>query len=203
MRRVVWVILFFCLSLTLCETVWSQPIMHPDEETLRRWMEDYENAPTAFIDEVIHSRLGHAQALGVGTSMSLLGYLQYTPSERYQGSCGDCWVWAGTGVMEIALDVQNGIRDRLSTQFLSSCKTDNFCCGAWLSDFANWYGGKGYAIPWANSNAFFQDASKVCGQDKSSARFVQQHFNHSELSHHAYPVCDDPHPRSRTIHSDQ
>ena len=126
MKKMVWSILFFCLSLTLCGTVWPQAIMHPDEETLQRWIDDYENAPKVFLDEVIHHRLGQAEALGAATSMSLLGYIQYTPSQRNQASCGDCWVWAGTGVMEIALDVQNGIKDRLSTQFLNSCKTDKF-----------------------------------------------------------------------------
>ena len=164
----VWAMFGLFLSLTLCGTVWSQAIMHPDEETLQRWIDDYENAPTAFLDGVIHHRLGQAEALGAGTSMNLLGYIQYTPSQRNQASCSDCWVWAGTGVMEIALDVQNGIKDRLSTQFLSSCKTDNFCCGGWLTDFATWYAGKGYAIPWSNSNASFQDGLKQCGKDESS-----------------------------------
>lgn len=169
MKKMVWSILFFCLSLTLCGTVWPQAIMHPDEETLQRWIDDYENAPKVFLDEVIHHRLGQADALGAATSMSLLGYIQYTPSQRNQVSCGDCWVWAGTGVMEVALDVQNGIKDRLSTQFLNSCKTDKFpCCGGWLTDVANWYAGKGHAIPWFNSNASFQDAGTDCTKNKSS-----------------------------------
>ena len=169
MKRVVWTILLFCFSLSLSGTVWSQAIMHPDEETLRRWMDDYENAPKAYIDGVIHHRLAEGDALGAGTSMNLLGYIQYTPSQRNQGNCGDCWVWAGTGLMEVALNVQNGIKDQLSPQFLNSCKTDKFpCCGGWLTDLATWYAGKGYTVPWSNSNASYQDASTDCAKKSSS-----------------------------------
>jgi hypothetical protein len=130
MKRIVWVMLGLFLSLTFHGTVWSQAIMHPDEVTLRKWMDDYENAPKAFLNHVIHDRLNQAQVAELGTSMNLLDHIKYTPSERNQARCGDCWVWAGTGTMEIALDVQNGIKDRLSAQFAQSCKTDEYtCCG--------------------------------------------------------------------------
>ena len=110
------------------------PIMRPDPETLHQWIEEYETAPREEINPEIHSYLLQAGSLGVGTSLSLLNHIQYTPSERNQGSCGNCWVWAGTGVMEIALDVQNSIHERLSTQFLNSCKTDSYaCCGGNLT----------------------------------------------------------------------
>lgn len=168
MRKIVWVILSFCLSLTLYGNVWSQAIMQPDEVTLRKWMDDYENAPRAFIDEVIHDRLNEAQAVGLGTSMNLLDKIQYVPNDRNQVSCGDCWVWASTGVMEIALDAQNGIKDRLSTQFLQSCKTDQYsCCGGNPTKFADWYRGKGFMIPWSNSSASFQDGSRSCENGSS------------------------------------
>jgi hypothetical protein len=168
MKRMLWIILFFSLSFTLCGEGWPQAIMQPDEATLRKWIDDYENAPRAFLDEVIHTGLHETQALGLGTSINLLGSLSYSPSERYQGSCGDCWIWAGTATMEIALDVQNGIKDRLSTQFMNSCKTDkDTCCGGNLQTFTDWYGGKGFAIPWANSNASFQDASRQCQKNSN------------------------------------
>jgi len=171
MRRIVWVILGLFFSLTLFGNVWSQshPLMHPDEATFRKWMDDYNNGPRAFIDEAIHSRLAQAQAAGAATSMDLLGYLQYTPSERDQVSCGDCWVWASTGIMEIALNVQNSVKNRLSTQLLQSCETNSYaCCGGNPNDFSGWYQGKGFMIPWANSNAFFQDGSRSCPSDNSS-----------------------------------
>ena len=96
-------------------------------------------------------------------SLSLLNHLQYTPEERSQGTCGNCWVWASTGVMEIALDVQKGIKDRLSAQYLNSCKTDNFaCCGGNARKFADWYKSEGFAIPWSNANAAFEDDGTSC-----------------------------------------
>ena len=169
MKKVLWglIAIFFSLSLLVHDKALSQetyPVMRHDPETLAQWMREYGVAPKAPLDDQIHLRLNQAAAQGVGTSISLLNYLQYTPTEWNQSNCGDCWVWAGTGIMEIALSVQNGTKDRFSTQFLNSCKTGSFaCCGGWLSDASNFYGSKGYAIPWANTNASFQDGQKQCG----------------------------------------
>ena len=92
-------------------------------------------------------------------SVNLLNYLEYEPSERDQGSCGNCWVWAGTGVMEIAHSVRNGVKDRLSVQFLNSCKSDQYaCCTGNLQMFSGWYGSKGLSVPWSNTNGEYQDA---------------------------------------------
>jgi len=68
-------------------------------------------APLAELDAKIPVVLG---------SYSLLGQIEYTPSERNQGACGNCWVWAGTSVMEVALNSQEGIKDRLSIQYINS-----------------------------------------------------------------------------------
>jgi hypothetical protein len=168
------------LFLAMTGNVWSQEvlltdydvlnasIMRPDRETLIKWVEDHEKAPRAHIDEQINVRLFQAQAESVGTSLSLLNHLQYTPSQRNQGSCGNCWVWAGTGVMEIALSVQNGIKDRFSIQFLNSCKTDSYaCCGGDLSEVVSWYDVQGLSIPWANTNASFADGSRQCSNGSS------------------------------------
>ena len=166
MKKIVCIILGLLLSLSLNGNVWPQAIMHPDDITLRKWMDDYENAPKAFLDDVIHDRLNQARAAGAGTSINLLSYLEYTPSERDQASCGDCWLWASTGVMEIALNVQNGIKDRLSTQFFQSCQTNNYaCCGGNPTAFANWYQGEGFIIPWGNAS--FQDGSRTCDEGSS------------------------------------
>ncbi len=51
---------------------------------------------------------------------SLLPYLPYTPSERDQGVCDDCWVWAATGALEIDHNVESGINNRLSVQYFNS-----------------------------------------------------------------------------------
>ena len=74
----------------------TYPIMQPDWETRQEWFASHRAAPRSAIDPRLQSRL-----LG---SMSLLSHIQYTPAERDQSSCGNCWAWAGTGVMEVDLD---------------------------------------------------------------------------------------------------
>ena len=52
--------------------------------------------------------------------MILLSHMNWIPSDRDQGTCANCWSWAGTGILEIALHSQLGIRDRLSAQYVNS-----------------------------------------------------------------------------------
>ena len=179
MKKILIGLLTLLLSLSLMNDMAfsqeGQSVMHPDQATLQRWINDYETAPKAPIDEQIQLRLTQAAAQGVGTSLSLLNYIQYTPSERNQAWCGDCWAWAATGVMEIALNVNNGIKDRLSVQFLNSCYNSGTgssyaCCGGWLSYVASFYSGKGCAIPWSNTNASFQDGGQYQQCGYSTAR---------------------------------
>jgi len=132
-------------------------IMHPTKEMLDQWVADYENADRAE-NVLIPLRIKER-----GGSFSLLDHLQYDPVTRDQGYCGNCWVWAGTGVMGVALDVQEGTKDRLSIQYLNSCKTDSYaCCGGNLTDFADFYSTTKKAIPWSNTNASFQDYNRTC-----------------------------------------
>ena len=153
---------------TTSESFDAYPIMKPDPETLHQWLDDYEFMEDAHINTAIASRLLEADAQNLGTSMSLLDRLKYTPSERNQGSCGDCWVWAGTGVMEVDLDVQKNIYNRLSTQFINSCRTPFSCCGGTINKFAEWYSSQKKAIPWSNTNASFKDGSTKCSASSSS-----------------------------------
>jgi hypothetical protein len=134
------------------------PIMRPDSETLQEWLECYNHAPRAHIDPGLEPPTG---------SLSLLSHLEYDPVERDQGSCGNCWVWGGTGVLEIALDVQEGIKDRLSIQYLNSkynggTGSDWACCGGWLEYLANFYASEGFVIPWSNTNAAWADGTQTC-----------------------------------------
>ncbi len=139
------------------ETKGPCTIMKPDRETRLRWIRDYEMAPRAYIDKSIDF------SIMPGGSLSLLSHLQYIPSERNQASCGNCWAWAGTGAMGIALDIQESIFDRLSVQFISSCNTAKSCCdGGWLSDLAEFYTFEGYTIPWSNTNADWQNGDGNC-----------------------------------------
>ena len=139
------------------------PVMRPDLETWIKWMNDYETAPKAKIDEEINFMLYQAQSLNYGTSMDLLGHIDYDPIQRSQGTCGNCWAWAGTGLMEIAHDVQDSVFDRLSIQYINSCRAPgDGCCGNNIVTFATWYNVQGMAIPWANTNASFADGTNCC-----------------------------------------
>lgn len=130
------------------------PAMQPDPETFRQWREQDLSLPSAFIDPAIKQKRG---------SMSLRGYLPYIPAERYQGQCGNCWTWAATGCMEIAHNYAYGISKRLSTQFITSCKTDEFpCCGGNPYQFVTWYSAKGFAVPWSNTGAAYADVLTDC-----------------------------------------
>ncbi|HVN72122.1 MAG TPA: hypothetical protein VMU10_08890, partial [Desulfomonilia bacterium] len=88
-------------------------VMFHDGETLIRREQVYQQAPQARIEP-------YALYYGSSGSLSLLSHLDYIPAEYDQGQCGDCWMWAGTSVMAIALDVNNNIHDRLSVQYLNS-----------------------------------------------------------------------------------
>lgn len=139
------------------------PVMRPDNATLKQWLDDYNAAPLAFIDPALREKIKTSD------SHSLLGRISYNPDERNQGSCGDCWVWAGAAILEAALSVQTGIVDRLSIQYLNSCYADRYACnGGNLSRFAEFYSSTQKAIPWSNSGAWFQDGSKACGAAASS-----------------------------------
>jgi hypothetical protein len=139
------------------------PIMHPDQATREEWFKLYREAPKAYLAP--HA-LG---AAAYASSIDLSGYLAWNSSnmsERNQWYCGNCWAWSGTGVLEVALAVQTGTRDRLSVQFINSCKSGNCpCCGGWLSDLATFYSTKGYAVPWSNSGASWQDSFRTCSSN--------------------------------------
>ena len=164
MRKCIpWIMMGLALVLTFTqkpfadEDLKSYTIMHPDRETRLRWMEAYRTAPRAYIDKELEFRTSFRG------SLSLLSHLNYIPSERNQSQCGNCWAWAGTGAMGIALDVEESIFDRLSVQFISSCNTAKNCCdGGWLRDFASFYTAKDYTIPWSNTNASWQNGDGNC-----------------------------------------
>ncbi|MCK4368823.1 MAG: VWA domain-containing protein [Dehalococcoidales bacterium] len=137
-------------------------IMHPDRDTLEEWMAAFGATP----------KLEILPPPSLPTSYTVLPLLTYTPVERNQGSCGNCWVWAGTGILGIALNVQQSIADRLSIQYLDSCWTGSpwACCGGFIAGFADFYDpiGVGQCIPWSNTNASYADAAETCGTAPSS-----------------------------------
>jgi len=174
-RKTLFLTVALVLVLGLAGAAWSgdqqdvYPIMRPDKATLLRWVEDYEGAPKAFIDPEIKDSLQAQSAAKTGKSYSVLSNISYVPAERQQGSCGNCWVWAGTGILEAALAAQQGVSDRLSVQYLNSCKSGDFACGGGnLTEFAGFYSGSGQAVPWSNSGASYQDASVDTNVQSSS-----------------------------------
>lgn len=140
------------------------PLMHPTREDAGLWAGQYNASEKAYLSPEIAAKMAAAPV----TSFSLLDRLEYTPSERDQGSCGNCWAWAGTGVMELDYARQMSVSDRLSVQYLDSnynggCGGSGACCGGWLSGLANFYRAKGMMVPWSNANALYRDGSKGCG----------------------------------------
>ena len=122
-------------------------------------------APAADIDANIRQELASRLQ---GSSLSLLSRISYVPQERDQGANGSCWVWTGTGIMEIALNVQQNITARLSIQYLMS----NYNGGSgpnWAGNggdaalFASFYNTQKKIIPWSNLNAGYQDTFSTTG----------------------------------------
>jgi len=108
-----------CSTCEIENDEYAYPVMIPDSETRSKWIKFYNNAPRIDIEKKIEKNF--KGSLG-GTNFSLLSHLDYIPDERNQGSCGNCWAWAGTGCLEIALSMQREIKDRLSIQYLNSNK---------------------------------------------------------------------------------
>jgi len=184
-------VLFLAGCATNAEAEDEYPIMRPDVDTYHAWLDRYYRAPAAVIDPIADWRIAAGAIAGIGSGFSLLDSLVYTPSERNQGSCGNCWVWVGTGLLELCL-AEAGISDRLSIQFFNSCASLDCtasgcgtnascaCAGGDLEMFVEAYNALGYAIPWSNDGAQYQDktyavecgTAKVCGGITKSPRYV-------------------------------
>ena len=137
----------------------ENPLLRLDEVGLKRWVEDYERAPPAPAAVLPATR---TRAASGPTAFSLLSLVPYVASERDQGAAGTCWVWAGTGCLELANLLSTGVFDRLSVQWFDS----NYHGGSgqgWagnggtLTDFAGFYDQRRMAVPWSNTNASYVD----------------------------------------------
>ena len=139
----------------------TYPLMHFTKDQLDEMQNEINAAPKYSAPTEL---VGVAQSSPTGP-MSLLGYLPYTPSQRDQGSCGNCWVWASTGAMEIGHTINSRISDRLSIQWFDDnygtrpSGQDSACGGGFVSDFTNWYNADKTAIPWSNTNAYWGDGN--------------------------------------------
>lgn len=170
----------------------TYPIMHPTQQEARLWAGQYNSSARAYLSPEIEGKMASAPV----AAFSLLDRLRYTPPERDQGTCGNCWAWAGTGVMELDNARQRGVSDRLSVQYLDSnynggCGDSGACCGGWLSDLAGFYQGKGIMVPWSNSNAHYRDGKNDCESCSSvPASFIstEPHYDLSGISVNTVPT---------------
>ncbi|MGD0534035.1 MAG: C1 family peptidase [Methanoregula sp.] len=106
-----------------------------------------------------------ARRISYGTVTSVKDLLSQFPvnaTERNQGTCGNCWVWASTGVMEISLASQVHSSIPLSVQYFDSNYNnggkgafgDNWSCtGGMPLFFSGFYALTTEAVPWSNTNA--------------------------------------------------
>jgi hypothetical protein len=149
-------IIFLFAATARSDEPFLHPVMRPDKATRDEWLRRYNAAPQAFLTPHPLGATAYASSIDLSSHLS---WNASNMSQRNQGCCGNCWVWSGTGVMEVALDVQTGAKDRLSEQFVNSCKTGlDACSGGWLDSLVSFYAGKGYAIPWSNSGASWQES---------------------------------------------
>ena len=135
------------------------PIMHIDEKTVTTWKQEYHNAEEARIDPNLKNTI---QTTEDYTNLDLL---KYDAKERNQGFCMNCWAWPATSAVAIALNVQEGIYDRLSVQYINSCGeiVGYDCCdGGTLNLFARFYRTTDMIIPWSNENAEWKDRYSQC-----------------------------------------
>jgi bacterioferritin-associated ferredoxin len=80
--------------------------------------------------------------------------------------------------MEIALAYENGIKDRLSVQYLNSNMKDKACCGNCIETAAQFYEDSKMAIPWSNTNAQYSDGEGSCGGSAVSASSISTTNNY-------------------------
>jgi len=147
------------------------PLMHPGKTQL-----DAEKSEYMMLEKYtapIKPMSLMADGDSVITSKSLLSYLSYIPAERDQGYCGDCWVWASTGALEVEHTVKTGVNERLSVQYFNSKYNNGVgsnwaCCGGNIGTFTSWYNSDRTPIPWSNTNAEFGDDETFCGNYATS-----------------------------------
>ena len=132
-------------------------VMRPDVKTMKKWNENFLRQPLAKISADRKVKRGN---------FSLLDKLNFDPMLRDQGNTGTCWIWAGTGCLSIALDIQKSVAaelvNGLSVQFLASNAEivgADPNLGGDITQMADFYKRVGYSIAWTNTNAEWQNGN--------------------------------------------
>jgi hypothetical protein len=101
--------------------------------------------------------------------VNLLPLLHHVPADRKQGVCSNCYAWAATAALEVAMNVKYGIKDRLSIQYFNTIykplapgDAASPCCANNFSAVLDTYLGSRMMIPWANPHAGFKDHDLPC-----------------------------------------
>ena len=136
------------------DTDFDRPLMHFTSEELSEFAAYQETMAmaTAYEGEPLPP-----------ANKSLIAAVPYLGKDRDQGHCGNCWVWASTGALEVAHSINNNVSDRLSVQFFDSnwnngSAVGNACDGGWPYQVAESYNNiLKQAIPWSNTNAGYAD----------------------------------------------
>lgn len=156
-------------------TSFIRGLMHFTEQELREMDAARASLPmAASFDNVVLPK----------ASKSLLSSVPYIGSNRDQGYCGNCWVWASTGALEIDHIIKNQVKDRLSIQYFNSnwnggAATGNACLGGWPYKLADYYSNTlKKVIPWSNTNASYADYNYVSGPSGISAAYISTNPNY-------------------------
>lgn len=136
------------------ESDFDRPLMHFTPEEMEEFQAYRATQPLAALYE--------GDTLPKG-SHSFLQAIPYLGDDRDQGHCGNCWVWASTGAMEVSHTMSSNISDRLSIQYFNSnwgnsSTGKNACNGGWPFQVAEFYTNVlKQTIPWSNTNASYAD----------------------------------------------
>ncbi|HWQ19407.1 MAG TPA: C1 family peptidase, partial [Methanotrichaceae archaeon] len=163
----------------------ERALMHFSRDELRSLIESEKGLPKTPL--LPRDELTRRLSKPGGQNFSLLEKIQYCPAERDQGHCGNCWIWAATGALEVDLSIKKGIKDRLSIQYINSYY---WCCnGGALKYYANLLNLTGMAVPWSNANAQWHDGGMRC-KSKSCipVSFVSTNPCYRIISAHAEEV---------------
>jgi C1A family cysteine protease/putative transposon-encoded protein len=170
----------------------TYPVMKLTEQQRQTRFQRLKNAPAVAFDSSIMRRQSQGM---LGSSLGLLPLIP-NYNDRNQGSAGNCWVWAGTGVIEAALKTQLGISERLSIQYFDSNYNDGVAgnwaaCGGDSSEFVYFYNDTKMAVPWSNTNASYRDSSRTCSTGTAvtaSSIGTTPHYDISSISDAMIPT---------------